>query len=77
MSLKLQENRMSKTTDVSSITNSVMMAIDKEFRKNEVYTFPREHAAVRPIIHAMVAQIVADHIAEMVVEETRDERYVV
>lgn len=65
---------MSKTADVSSITNSVMMAIDKEFRKNEVYSFPRKHGAVRPIIHAMVAQIMADHIAEVVVEETREER---
>jgi hypothetical protein len=53
-----------------------MMAIDKEFRKNEVYSFPRKHAEVRPIIHAMVAQIMADHIAEMIVEETQDERYV-
>jgi len=68
---------MSKTTDVSSITNSVLMAIDNEFRKNEVYSFPRKHAEVRPIIYAVVAQIMADHIAEMVVEETRDERYVV
>jgi len=68
---------MSKTTDVSSITNSVMMAIDSEFRKNEVFSFPRKHNEVRPIIHAMVAQIMADHIAEIVVEETRDERYVV
>ena len=68
---------MSKTTDVSSITNSVMMAIDSESRKNEVFSFPRKHNEVRPIIHAMVAQIMADHIAEIVVEETRDERYVV
>lgn len=67
---------MSKTTDVGSMTNSILMAIDKEFRKNEVYSFPRKHAEVRPIIHAMVAQIMADHIAEMIVEETRDERYV-
>ncbi len=66
---------MSKTTDVSSMTNSILMAVDKEFRKNEVYSFPRKHAEVRPIIHAMVAQIMADHIAEMIVEETRDERY--
>lgn len=65
---------MSKTTDVSSIVNSVLMAIDKEFRKNEVYSFPRKHAQVRPIIHAMVAEIMSDHIAEMVIDETRDER---
>jgi len=65
---------MSKTTDVSSITNSVMMAIDKEFRKNEVYSFPRKHGAVRPIVHALVAEIMADHIAEMVLEETREDR---
>ncbi len=65
---------MSKTADVSSITNSVMMAFDKEFRKNEVYSFPRKHAEVRPIVHALVAQVMAEHIAEMVLEETRDER---
>ena len=65
---------MSETTDVSSITNSVMMAMDKEFRKNGIFTFPRKHSEVRPVIHALVAQIMADHIAEMVVEETRDAR---
>jgi len=65
---------MSKTTDVSSITNSVMMAIDKEMRKNEIWTFQKKHHQVRPIINAMVKEIVADHIAEMVIEDTRDER---
>ncbi len=131
---------MSKTTDIGSITNSVLMAMDKEFRKNEVYSFPRKHNAVRPIVHAIVAssmseyqkpkanvsfvvstaetasisnvtnmmlrtldhelrkndifafptkhaeirpifnalvtEIMTDHIAEMVLEETHDERYV-
>lgn len=65
---------MSQTTDISSITNSAMMALDKEFRKNGIYSFQTKHDEVRPIIQAMVAQVVADHIAAEVIEETRDER---
>lgn len=54
-----------KTTDVSSITNSVLMAMEKEFRKNGMAGTFHEHVeANRPLIQGMVASIVADHLSK-------------
>jgi hypothetical protein len=66
-------NKTGKTTDVSSLTNSAMMALDKEFRKNKV-PFAHRHREARVMLESLVASVLADHIAEMVIEETRDER---
>jgi len=50
-----------KTSDVDSITNSVIQAMDKEMRKNGVTTFTRNHNEYRPAIQTMVAAIIFDH----------------
>ncbi len=65
---------MTITTEISSLTNSVMQAIDKEMRKNEIFTFQKKTAEVRPIINALVSQIVTDHFAEMARDDSRDDR---
>ncbi len=65
-----------ETASVNNVTNMVLRALDRELRKNDIFAFPTKHAEIRPIFNALVAEIMADHIAEMVIEETRDERYV-
>ena len=63
------------TIDVSSMTNRVMMAMDREFRKVGVHTFPGpQHVEVRPTVEALVASILADYTASVVIEETREDR---
>ena len=66
-------NKTGKTTDVSSLTNSALMALDKEFRKNGV-PFAHRHREARELLETLVASVLADHHAAVTVEETRDER---
>ena len=61
-------NKTGKTTDVSSILNSVVMAADKEFRKNGV-PFAHRHREMRALLEPLVASVLADHIAA-----TREDR---
>ena len=52
-----------KTIDVSSITNSVMQAWEKECRKNGITpAFHRLYKSHRTLVEGMVAMTVADHI---------------
>lgn len=52
---------MSATTDVSSVTTSVMLAMEKEFRKNGMApAFHRHYKHNREFIQGMVAMIAAD-----------------
>lgn len=52
---------MSATTDVSSVTTSVLLAMEKEFRKNGMApAFHRHYKGNRQLIEAMVAMIAAD-----------------
>lgn len=67
-------NKTGQTTDLSSLTNSVMMAMDKEFRKNNV-PFAHRHREARAVVEALVANVLADHHAATTVEETRDVRH--
>jgi hypothetical protein len=66
-------NKTGMTTDVDSITNSAVMALDKVFRRNDI-PFAHRHEEARELLRAMVASVVADEIASRTVEETRDER---
>jgi len=53
-----------KTTDIESLTNSVLQAIEKEFRKNDMGgAFHRQSAILRTMIRANVSIVVADHKA--------------
>lgn len=49
-----------KTTDVDSMTNRVIQAMDQEMRKIGVTTFTPNHDMYRPAIQAMVAAIIFD-----------------
>jgi hypothetical protein len=49
-----------KTTDIDSITNSVLQVMDNEMRKNGVTTFTPNHDDYRPAVRAMVSAIVFD-----------------
>jgi len=66
-------NKTGVTTDVDSITNSAVMALDAVFRRNNI-PFGHRHDEAREILRAVVASVVADEIAGQVIEETRDER---
>ena len=66
-------NKTGQTTDVSSITNSVVMALDAVMRKNGI-PFANRHDEARELLTTLVASAVADHIADITVEETREER---
>lgn len=47
--------------DIGSFTNRIMMAMDREFRKAEVYTFQgKAHYEIRPTVELMVGVILAD-----------------
>lgn len=51
-----------KTHDIDSITNSTLLAMEKEFRKNDMApAFHRNHHILRPMIRAQVAILVADY----------------
>lgn len=59
------------TTDVQSITNSVMQAMEKEFRKNDMAgAFHRQFEANRAIMLGLVASVVVDHLADFAQEQT-------
>ena len=66
-------NTTGKTTDADSITNSALMALDKVFRTNDV-PFAHRHAEARELLKTLVATVLADHIAETTIEETREDR---
>jgi hypothetical protein len=57
-------NRTGKTTDIDSITNSAVMALDKVFRSNDV-PFAHRHAEARELLLTLVASAVADHQADL------------
>jgi len=50
-----------KTTDVDSMTNRVIMALDAEMRKIGVTTFTPNHDDYRPAVKAFVASILFDN----------------
>lgn len=56
------------TVDVSSLTNSIVMAIDKEFRKNDI-PFAHRHTEFRPLIEGMVTTVVVDEVSQDVTTE--------
>lgn len=56
---------MSVTNDVDSITNSVLMAMDKEFRKNGIAPASHRHyKGNREVIRALVEMFVLETEAE-------------
>lgn len=67
-------NKTGKTTDVSSITNSAVMALDAVFRRNDI-PFAHRHDEAREMIQKLVSSVVADEIARRTVNETRDDRW--
>ncbi len=55
--------------DIGSFTNRIMMAMDREFRKAELYTFQgNPHYEVRPTVELIVAVILADRELPSVAE---------
>jgi hypothetical protein len=56
-------NKTGQTLDISSLTNSAVMAVDAVFRKNGVPVAHR-HEEIQALLHTIVASVVADHIAE-------------
>lgn len=63
-----------ETLDVNSLTNSVIMGMDKAFRQAGVPFQGERHMEFRPTVEAIVASVLADHVADLTVEETREER---
>ena len=57
-------NKTGKTTDVASIVNSAVMAVEKEMRKNNV-PFALFHDELRAVMTPIIACAVADHKAEV------------
>lgn len=57
-------NTTGKTTNVDSITNSAVMALDKVFRVNDI-PFAHRHVEARELLLTLVASAVADHQAEL------------
>jgi hypothetical protein len=56
-------NKTGQTTDVDSITNSAVMALDAVFRTNNI-PFAHRHTEARELLKTIIASAVADHIAE-------------
>ena len=56
------------TVDVSSLTNRIVMAIDKEFRKNDI-PFAHRHTEFRPLIEGLVTTVVVDQVTKDVAAE--------
>lgn len=59
---------MSKTIDVNSLTNSMVMELDKVFRANDI-PFAHRHQEARALLHTLVASAVADHNADLARED--------
>ena len=57
-------NKTGKTTDIESIVNSAVMAVDEVMRKNGV-PFSIRHAETRELLMPILASAVADHKAEL------------
>ena len=57
-------NTTGKTTDVNSITNSAVMALDKVLRLNDI-PFAHRHVEARELLLTLVASAVADHQADL------------
>jgi hypothetical protein len=71
---QIEENAMSnktgKTTDIESIVNSAVMAVDEIMRKNDV-PFSIRHVEARELLMPIIASAVADHQAALA-KETLD-----
>ena len=64
---------MSQTRDITSITNSMILAMDKVARQNDMgKEWLDDNDTNRPLIKAMVAKIVADRFAYDTVDDTSD-----
>lgn len=61
-------NKTGKTTDIESILNSAVMAVDEVMRKNDV-PFAHRHMEARELLLTLVASAVADHKAELARED--------
>ena len=57
-------NKTGKTVDVSSLTNSMVMELDAQFRKNNI-PFAHRHHEARELLLPLIASVVADHQAEI------------
>ena len=67
---------MSQTRDITSITNSMLLAMDKVARQNDMgKEWLDDNDINRPLIKAMVAKIVADRFAYDSVEDTAHDHY--
>ena len=53
-----------KTDDVQSLTNSMVMQLDAVFRKNDI-PFAHRHHEARELLLPLIASVVADHKAEL------------
>ena len=53
-----------KTIDVNSITNSVVMELDKVFRANNI-PFAHRHHEARELLLPLIASVIADNNAEL------------
>jgi len=64
---------MSITRNVDSLTNSVLQAVDKEFRKNKISpVFHRHIEGNRKLIRGMIAIMIAEVNAEEAAENQLD-----
>ena len=61
-------NKTGKTTDIESIVNSAVMAVDEVMRKNDV-PFSIRHVEARELLMPIIASAVADHKAELAREK--------
>ena len=61
-------NKTGKTTDIESIVNSAVMAVDEVMRKNDV-PFSVRHVEARELLMPIIASAVADHQAELAREK--------
>ena len=57
-------NKTGKTVDVSSLTNSMVMELVAQFRKNNI-PFAHRHHEARELLLPLIASVVADHQAEI------------
>jgi len=61
-------DKSSKTTDVQSLTNTMVMELDRVFRNNDI-PFSHRHHEARELLLPLIASVVADNAAELAREE--------
>lgn len=60
----LMTNKTGKTMDVQSLTNTMVMELDRVFRNNDI-PFAHRHHEARELLLPLIASVVADNSAEL------------